>query len=61
MENLSKCVVCQKEFPKARSDLGYDTCLEHGEKPKQFTVAPAYNKGPLQLITRKYVKDIGRK
>ena len=30
------------------------------EESKNFTVAPAYNKGAYQVISRKEVKDIGR-
>lgn len=30
------------------------------EGAKEFTVAPAFNKGPLMLITPSNVKDIGR-
>ena len=30
------------------------------EVSKQFTIAPAYNKGPSMVISRKDVKDIGR-
>ena len=30
------------------------------EESKKFTVAPAYNKGAYQVITRDNVKDIGK-
>ena len=30
--------------PKRVKLLGKVRCLEHGDKPKEFTVAPAYNK-----------------
>ena len=30
------------------------------EESKKFTIAPAYNKGAYQVISRKEVKDIGR-
>ena len=52
---------CGEEIAEKRWQLGYRTCLEHGEKPKQFTCAPAYNKGAYQLISKEEVKDIGRK
>ena len=55
------CKVCGEEIDERRAALGYTTCLEHGEDRKEFTVAPAYNKGGYQLITRSCVKDIGRK
>lgn len=40
--------------------LGSPICLDHGEQRKAFTVAPAYNKGGLQLITPGNIKDIGK-
>jgi len=55
-----KCSVCGEEFSEARARLGYTTCLQHGARQKQFTVAPAFNKGAYQLITRREVIDIGR-
>lgn len=39
---------------------GQERCLQHGDVRKQFTVAPAYNKGGLQLITHGDIEDIGR-
>ena len=30
------------------------------EVSKQFTIAPAYNKGPSMVISKKDIKDIGR-
>lgn len=54
------CSVCGEEFSEARARLGYTTCLQHGAKQKQYTVAPAFNKGAYQLITRREVIDIGR-
>jgi hypothetical protein len=58
MSNI--CRVCGETFNPARANLGYRTCLEHAEPPKAFTVAPAYNKGAYQLITRSEVETIGR-
>lgn len=52
---------CGEEVNPKRWALGYRTCLEHGEKQKEYLVAPAYNKGGLQLITESGIKDIGRK
>lgn len=56
------CVVegCPNEVPPKRHKLGYDKCIQHGERKKQYTVAPAFNKGGLQLITKRDVRDIGR-
>ena len=39
------------------------TKLHHNwrlEESKKFTVAPAYNKGAYQVITKNNIKDIGR-
>jgi hypothetical protein len=58
---MPKCKVCGEEYPKKRASLGYQTCLKHGEAPKQYTVAPVWNKGAYQLITRENVTSIGRK
>lgn len=58
--NSNICKVCGESFNPARAKLGYRTCLEHAEPPKSFTVAPAYNKGAYQLITRSEVEAIGR-
>jgi hypothetical protein len=58
MSNI--CKVCGDEFSLARAKLGYRTCLEHAEPQKTFTVAPAYNKGAYQLISRSEVQAIGR-
>lgn len=54
------CKVCGEQFNPARAKLGYRTCLEHPEPQITFTVAPAYNKGAYQLITRAEVQSIGR-
>ena len=59
MEHL--CKVCGEEFSERRAKLGYDTCLAHGAKPKNYTVSISYNKGPYQLITRDNIKSIGKK
>lgn len=56
-----KCEECGEPFSQERAKLGYKTCLKHGEKQKQFTVGPAYNKGGYQLITRSCVADMGKK
>lgn len=59
--STSKCEVCNEPFSEERAALGYKRCLKHGEKRKTYPVAPAYNKGGLQLITPSMVKFIGRK
>lgn len=58
MDNL--CKVCGEPFSLKRAELGYRTCLRHGEAAKAFTVSIPYNKGPYQLISKQNVKDIGR-
>jgi hypothetical protein len=57
---MAYCRICGEEFSDRRAALGYRTCLQHAEPPKQFTVAPAFNKGAYQVITRSEVADIGR-
>ncbi len=57
---MAYCKVCGEEFSDKRAKLGYKTCLEHPEPLKQFTLAPAYNKGAYQLITRSEIEYIGR-
>lgn len=57
---MATCKVCGDEYNDKRLMLGYDTCLKHAEPMKQFTVAPAFNKGAYQLITLSGVVDIGR-
>jgi hypothetical protein len=46
--------------PKRILLIGRCRCLTHGDPPKQFTVAPPYNKGALQLITHGDIEDIGK-
>ena len=60
LNNTNYCRVCGNEFSEKRAALGYETCLLHGETEREFTVAPAYNKGAYQVISRQNVKDIGR-
>jgi len=54
------CVKCDESFSVKRFDLGYRTCLECGSEKNTYTIAPAYNKGAYQLISRSYVRDIGK-
>lgn len=47
--------------PKRVAALGgVVRCLEHPLPRKDFTVAPAFNKGGYQLITHGDIEDIGR-
>jgi hypothetical protein len=57
---MAICTVCGEEFSDKRRTLGYKTCLQHSENKNVYTIAPAYNKGAYQLITRNAVVDIGR-
>lgn len=66
VDDESTWVICS--YPKCKNGvhpkriaLGYSTCLDHGGTPKKYTVAPAFNKGPAQLISPDDVKYIGRK
>ncbi len=52
---------CEEEVnPDRIRIIGKCRCLRHGDPPKQFTVASAYNKGGLQLITHGDIEDIGK-
>ena len=62
------CHKCHKQrIPEGRSKLGYVTCLDCGEsiakeraEKRKKQVAPTYNKGAYQVISKKDIKDIGR-
>lgn len=58
---MAVCVKCEEQYPDKRRELGYETCLKCGGKRKKYTVGIPYNKGGYQLITRKYIKDMGKK
>lgn len=60
--------MCGEEYSDKRKELGYNTCLECGEKEARLEIsnkarstAPAYNKGPHMYITKRWVKDVGKK
>lgn len=65
-ENDVNWPICEEEGcdetvnPKRVALIGVSRCLQHGLTKKQYTVAPAFNKGGYQLITPNNVKDIGR-
>lgn len=46
--------------PKRVEIIGKVRCLQHGDPPKTYTTAPAYNKGAIQLITHGDIEDIGK-
>jgi hypothetical protein len=59
---MATCIKCGAEYADKRKDLGYDTCLSCGSPNPIRTIAPAYNKGGLQLITNpKDLKQIHKK
>lgn len=37
---MAFCKVCGEEFSERRFELGYRTCLEHGEARRTFLVIP---------------------
>lgn len=52
-----------KKYPSHSGDSQYSTPEDHSwkaEASKNFTVAPAYNKGAYQVIPRKDVEHIGK-
>ena len=57
---MAICKKCKSDYSDARRALGYQTCLFCGSDKKFFTIAPSYNKGPYQVITKKNIKDIGK-
>lgn len=52
------CVKCGDEFSKKRADLGYRTCLEHGEPLRKFLIIPVnksnYVVGNLEELKTSY-------
>ena len=68
MQDCAVCNECEIEYPIARKNLGYNSCLSCGEvKAKKIAAlkarrtAPAFNKGAYMYITsKKMVRDLGR-
>tara|TARA_Y100001938_G_scaffold68393_1_gene94892 strand:+ start:130 stop:414 length:285 start_codon:yes stop_codon:yes gene_type:complete len=61
------CKLCSEPVDKGRWALGKHTCLECGEAlaneislQRRRQIAPAYNKGAYQYITKNDLKTIGR-
>ena len=65
---MAVCVKCYDEFPDARRDIGYEVCIECGDRQarkeairKSKCVAPLFNKGSYQYIGNiNAAKHIGR-
>ena len=54
-----------KYIPSLNSTGGIDSCskkdnTEQLKVSSNYTIAPAYNKGAYQVITKESIKDIGR-
>jgi len=68
MAQTVHCINCDSKYPKARAELGFDTCLDCGEQQatkeiarRKKCVAPAYNKGGYQYVaTREQALFIGK-
>lgn len=68
MTDVKYCIKCDMEYPKARHQLGYRTCLACGDQDatkianqKSKQTAPLFNKGSYQYIpSLSQVKFIGR-
>lgn len=65
---MAICNSCFKNFPDKRKLIGYDVCIDCGDKiasaeikRKSKCIAPLYNKGAYQYIGNiKDAKHIGR-
>ncbi len=65
---MAICKECYSDYPDARKNIGYDICIECGDKHarkeairKSKCVAPLFNKGSYQYIGNiNVVKSIGR-
>ena len=68
MTDVKFCIKCDMEYPKARYQLGYMTCLSCGDQDatkiaaqKSKQTAPLFNKGAYQYIpSLSQTKFIGR-
>ena len=54
---MATCKLCFRSFPEKRKSLGFDVCIECGDKKAQIeierkamSVAPLFNKGGYQYI-----------
>lgn len=52
--------VTEGSIPSLSNTIPVGVAPKKAPTPHNFTVAPAYNKGAYQVISRKDIKDIGR-
>ena len=64
---MTDCTLCDEPISQGRRSLGYMTCLGCGEaaanelaEQRKKQIAPAYNKGAYQYITKDDLGTIGR-
>lgn len=61
----SICVVCGEVIlPKGRADLGYTTCLEHGDekaKSRRFCIVPLHKSNYVAVFDRSDLLGINNK
>jgi len=64
---MTDCTLCDELISQGRRSLGYMTCLGCGEtaanelaEQRKKQIAPAYNKGAYQYITKDDLGTIGR-
>ena len=65
---VAVCIECWDEYPVARKNLGYNTCLDCGEANARIEIArkakctaPAFNKGAYQYVgSIEAARSVGR-
>ena len=63
-EGNMNCVVCGELVRKGRADLGYKTCLEHGDeqaKSRKFCIAPMHKSNYMLITNRADLLGINNK
>jgi len=59
-----KCRKCNAHVPKARWDIGYRLCLEHGDeqaKSRKFCIAPLHKSNYMLITNRADLLGINNK
>ena len=64
LDRQAKSAAYREKYPSLGNGIGTasvsaDTSWKQ-EESKKFTIAPAYNKGAYQVITKNNIKDIGK-